>query len=97
VDNNRPKFRVSQIKLFFMNVNSILRLDGANMDIDLTSRDKTSWKQMKCPWNEAEGADKHKCAVKNVSICKYFCGVEYLDNILCCYPNKNTLTDNKQK
>jgi hypothetical protein len=29
-------------------------LDGANMDIDLTSSDQTSWKQMKCPRNEAE-------------------------------------------
>jgi hypothetical protein len=32
----------------------IKTLDGANMDIDLVSEDKTSWKQMKCPWNEAE-------------------------------------------
>lgn len=72
-------------------------LDGANMDIDLTSEDATSWKQMKCPWNEAEGVSTHKCAVKNVSICDYFCGIEYLDNVLCCYPEENTLIDNKQK
>ena len=77
--------------------NNILRLDGANMDIDLTSEDQTSWKQMKCPWNEVEGVNTHRCAVKNVSICKYFCGVEYLDNILCCYPNENKLVDNKQR
>ena len=75
--------------------NNILRLDGANMDIDLTSGDKTSWRQTKCPWNEAGGTNEHKCAIKNVSICKYFCGIEYLDNVLCCYPNKNTLADNK--
>jgi hypothetical protein len=75
----------------------IIKLDGANMDIDLVSQDKTSWKQMKCPWNEAEGTNKHKCAVKNVSICDYFCGIEYLDNVLCCYPNKNELIDNKLK
>ena len=41
-------------------------LDGANMDIDLVSEDKTSWKQMKCPWNEAENVNIHKCAVKNI-------------------------------
>ena len=29
-------------------------LDGANMDIDLTSRRETSWKQTPCPWNEVE-------------------------------------------
>jgi len=72
-----------------MNKKIIKKLDGANMDIDLTSRDKVSWKQIKCPWNEAEKNNKHKCAVKNISICKYFCGIEYLDNVLCCYPEKN--------
>lgn len=71
-------------------------LDGANMDIDLVSEDKTSWKQTKCPWNEAEKTNSHKCAVKNVSICDYFCGIEYLDNVICCYPDKNISVDNKQ-
>ena len=71
-------------------------LDGANLDIDLTSGDKTSWKQARCPWNEAEGINEHKCAVKNTSICEYFCGIQYLDNIICCYPDKNTMVDNKQ-
>ncbi len=32
---------------------------------------------------------EHKCAVKNVSICRYFCGVEYMDKLLCSYPNPN--------
>jgi hypothetical protein len=68
----------------------IRKLDGANMDIDLASdKNDISWKQDRCPWNEFEGTIKHKCAVKNISICKYFCGIEYLDNILCCYPNEN--------
>jgi len=68
----------------------IKKLDGANMDIDLTTdRKNIHWVQDKCPRNEAEGTDKYKCAVKNVSICPYFCGIEYLDNILCCYPHKN--------
>jgi hypothetical protein len=68
----------------------IRRLRGANMDIDLaTPRDVIEWEQDLCPWNAAEGTDEHKCAVKNVSICPYFCGVEYLDTVLCCYPNEN--------
>lgn len=75
----------------------ITPFDGANMDIDLVSEHKTSWEQMKCPWNEAEGTSEHKCAIKNVSICPYFCGIEYQDNVLCCYPHKNKLKDNKLK
>jgi len=71
---------------------SIKKLDGANMDIDLsTPKDQIQWQQDKCPWNEAQGTGKHRCAVKNVSICPYFCGVEYLDTVLCCYPNENPL------
>jgi len=70
----------------------IRKLDGANMDIDLATPEKNiHWKQDKCPWNEAEGTNKHRCATKNVSICPHFCGVEYLDNILCCYPHENQL------
>jgi hypothetical protein len=70
----------------------IRKLDGANMDIDLvTPVDQIQWRQDKCPWNEAEGADEHRCAVKNISICPYFCGIAYLDEVLCCYPNKNPL------
>jgi len=72
-------------------------LDGANMDIDLTSPDKTRWKQMKCPWNEADGTNNHKCAVKSTYICPYYCGIQYVDNVLCCYPDENTSVDNKQK
>ena len=65
------------------------------MDIDLTSENTTSWKQMQCPWNQADGTNSHKCAIKNVSICKHFCGVQYLDNVLCCYPDENISIDNK--
>jgi hypothetical protein len=71
----------------------IRKLKGANMDIDLaTPPENIAWEQDRCPWNEAEGTDIHKCAVKNVSICPYFCGVEYLDTVLCCYPNDNPLS-----
>ena len=52
------------------------KLKGANMDIDLTTEKDISWKQDKCPWNQAEKTNEHKCAVKNVSICKYFKGIE---------------------
>ena len=71
---------------------AIRRLDGANMDIDLTTPvDRIVWKQDKCPWNEAEGTTEHRCAVKGVSICPHFCGIEYMDFVLCCYPNDNPL------
>ena len=72
----------------------IKKLDGANMDIDLaTPRDSVGWRQDECPWNEAEGTTEHRCAVKNVSICPYLCGVEYMDNVLCCYPHENPMKD----
>ncbi len=67
----------------------IKKLDGANMDIDLCTDKEISWKQDKCPWNKTNKNNNHKCATKNISICPYFCGIEYLDNVLCCYPNKN--------
>ncbi len=68
----------------------IRRLSGANMDIDLaTPAEQMGWQQDACPWNAAEGPDAHRCAVKNVSICPYFCGVVYLDTLLCCYPHSN--------
>jgi len=70
----------------------IKKLDGANMDIGLaTPGDRIGWRQDTCPWNEAEGINEHKCAVKDISICPHFCGVEYMDNVLCCYPNENPL------
>ena len=70
------------------------KLKGANMDIDLaTPPGNIVWEQDNCPWNEAEGTNTHKCAVKNVSICRYFCGVEYIDTVLCCYPNENPLRE----
>ena len=56
------------------------------MDIDLTSNEKDiSWKQDRCPWNEAENNKIHKCAVKNISICDYFAGIEEPDTVLCKY------------
>jgi hypothetical protein len=69
---------------------SVKKLTGANMDIDLiTPEGMIEWQQDFCPWNQDEGVEVHQCAVKNLSICPYFCGVEYLDIIHCCYPHKN--------
>ena len=68
---------------------NIKKLNGANMDIDLSSqKEDIHWPQAKCPWNKAENTEEHKCAVKNVSICPYFCGIEYPDKVKCSYPNK---------
>lgn len=64
----------------------LLRLPGANMDIDLaTPPGEITWAQAACPWNTAEGTLEHRCAVKNVSLCPYFRGVDYVDTLLCAY------------
>jgi hypothetical protein len=66
---------------------SLRKLSGANMDIDLTtSPSQIAWQQDCCPWNLAENSSQHKCAVKNTSICPFFCGIEPLDVVLCSYP-----------
>lgn len=61
----------------------VKKLMGANIDIDFSNAD---FGNSKCPWNIAENTDEHKCAVKSTSICKYFCGIQYLDSVLCSYP-----------
>ena len=61
----------------------IKKLIGSNMDIDFSNAD---FGNSQCPWNNDDKSTQHKCAVKNVSICKYFCGVQYLDTVLCSYP-----------
>ena len=72
-----------------MRKNIIHKLDGANMDIDLvTPQADINWRQDACPWNAAEDTREHRCAVKNVSICPYFRGIEPLDTVLCSYPEK---------
>jgi len=77
---------------------AIIKLRGANMDIDLaTPKDQIIWEQDRCPWNEAENTDEHKCAIKNISICRYFCGIEYLDTVLCSYPHQNPLIKPSQE
>jgi hypothetical protein len=68
----------------------IRALIGANMDIDLTTPPgEIGWQQSPCPWNAAEGGKAHRCAVKNISICPYFCGIQYIDTVLCSYPEPN--------
>lgn len=66
--------------------NKINIIIGANMDIDFSNLD---FGNSKCPWNVAENINEHKCAVKDTSICKYFCGIQYLDSVLCSYPYEN--------
>jgi|TARA_Y100000310_G_C20587732_1_gene766326 hypothetical protein len=63
------------------------KLKGANMDIDLEGSEKVEWEQDKCPWSEKDG-ESHKCAVKDVSLCKYFKGIEHPDKVLCVYDEK---------
>ncbi|MBI4709048.1 MAG: hypothetical protein HY764_02510 [Candidatus Portnoybacteria bacterium] len=66
-----------------------LKLKGANMDINLVSHPKDiHWEQDKCPWNIAESTKKHRCAVKNISICKYFKSINYPDIVICTYKKK---------
>ncbi len=64
----------------------IKKIKGSNMDIDFSNPEFGS---STCPWNEEEKTQEHKCAVKNTSICKYFCGIQYMDSVLCSYPNEN--------
>lgn len=66
--------------------NRVKKLMGANMDIDFSNAD---FGNSQCPWNLAEGTGAHRCAVKDTSICPYFCGVQYLDSVLCSYPYEN--------
>ncbi len=60
------------------------KITGANMDIDFSNTDKVSWEVGQCPWGS-----NHKCAVKNVSICKYFEGIEKPDIVVCSYKGGN--------
>ena len=72
-----------------MEEEKIIELKGGNMDIDLVPNPKLAWPQDKCPWNIAEHTKEHKCAVKNISICKYFRGIKRPDIVLCSYRTKN--------
>lgn len=73
----------------------IRKLNGANMDVDLNSpEDLITWKQDSCPWNDTEQTLEHKGAIKNISVCQYYCGIEYLDSVLCCYPHENPFNNN---
>ncbi|MBI1816769.1 MAG: hypothetical protein HYR72_17455 [Deltaproteobacteria bacterium] len=67
---------------------SIRELRGGNMDIDLIPKPGLAWEQEACPWNDADQAATHKCAVKDTSICRYFRGIKALDTVLCAYPTR---------
>ena len=64
----------------------IARRMGANMDIDFSN---PAYGSSRCPWDADEPSKEHKCAVKNISICPYFCGIQCLDSVLCSYSNVN--------
>ena len=64
------------------------KLKGANMDIDLLPNPNITWEQNKCPWNDSENTNEHKCAVKNTSICKHFKGIKQPDIVICDYLDK---------
>ena len=68
----------------------IRELKGGNMDIDLLPNSNIDWKQDNCSWNVEDGENKHRCAVKNVSVCKYFKGVKKWDIVLCGYSKKKS-------
>ncbi len=38
-----------------------------------------------------------KGAIKDTSICKYFCGIKYLDSVLCSYPYENLIGPKKRR
>jgi hypothetical protein len=65
---------------------TVRELSGGNMDIDLIPKPDLSWEQETCPWNEAEAASTHKCAIKDTSICPHFRGIKPPDTVLCAYP-----------
>ena len=64
----------------------IKKLIGSNMDIDFSNAE---FGNSQCPWNVDDKSNEHRCAVKNTSICQYFCGIQYLDSVLCSYPHDN--------
>ena len=64
-------------------------LSGGNMDIDLLPNPDVVWSIEPCPWNTRDGNLEHKCAVKNTSVCKYFRGIESIDNVLCAFPSED--------
>ena len=62
------------------------KLMGANMDIDFSN---PHFGNSQCSWNVAEKTKEYKCAVKDTSLCKYFCGIQFIDSVLCGYPHEN--------
>jgi len=56
------------------------KINGANIDIDFSKVTGMSWEPGECPWGP-----EHKCAIKNISICDYFGGIEAPDTVICNY------------
>ncbi len=66
----------------------VKELRGASMDIDLIPNSNLSWKRDECPWNKSKKTNRHKCAVKNRSLCRFFRGIKYPDKVLCSFNKK---------
>ena len=74
--------------------NNLKELKGANMDIDLIPNPDVHWEQDKCPWNDFEGTNNHKCAIKNISLCEYFKGIKDPDKVICTFNKENIKEEN---
>ena len=61
----------------------MIKIKGGNLDIDFNKVKGMAWEPGKCPWGP-----EHRCAVKNISICDYFAGIESPDIVLCQFDNK---------
>ncbi len=69
-----------------MSDGTIRKLKGGNLDLDLIPNSLVAWEQDQCPWNQVDKSTTHKCAIKNVSMCDYFEGIEAPDIVLCSFP-----------
>lgn len=63
-------------------------LRAGHVDVDLLPDPGTGRGQERCPWNEEEGEDTHRCLVAGEHKCRYFQGMRRPDIVLCGYPQK---------
>ena len=61
-------------------------LRSTHIAIDLLADSHISHAQNRCPWNEADDTDEHRCIATNHSICQHFRGIRRPDIVQCGYP-----------
>jgi ectoine hydroxylase-related dioxygenase (phytanoyl-CoA dioxygenase family) len=61
---------------------------AGHTDIDMLPDPAIAWAQDRCPWNEEEGNEEHRCLVSGEHKCRYFQGMRRPDIVLCGYPQK---------